>query len=446
MKLQIPPALVHPFLETDLHAPVLVHRGPIRVVADENQPREWDGIATFEWLPRPQIRLEAVGIATDEDIQRLLDGRGVQESELQLPPIGELKRPERWTTPEGQTARFRREPAECAVGTQTRLRAIEFVVINGPEIWGSATSTGRTLIPHGRCVLSAGGWQVTLDARPDLSSHMKALKASGGFGSTHSGMIRRIRNGRFAAREARVVLDALEVFLSWLRGRWVGIAMVLGSSEEGTVWEDWGPPSRVDRYATGFSWFEPTLTLHAARVWPAFLKQWTDSIRGPVLRRAVAYWLAANTGRPIEVGFTLAVSGIDLVGWQRFVVESSMSNRSWDALPAAERIGRLVDGMSLPRAVPADLHELRIEGAKRLAKGQASDGPSLLAWARNRFVHPRPGAKSTLSVAALADAWLLALWYLELSILFRLDYRGAYKRRTDPSRWLGVTEQVPWAP
>ena len=101
---------------------------------------------------------------------------------------------------------------------------------------------------------------------------------------------------------------------------------------------------------------------------------------------------------------------------------------------------KLLDMCWIPRAIPAEFTNARRTG---------HDGPKILATARNDFIHPSrihpAGGSGGYNIDTLIEAWELAAWYLELVIMWWLGYDGEYKRRTDPNRWVGVTEKVPWA-
>jgi hypothetical protein len=85
--------------------------------------------------------------------------------------------------------------------------------------------------------------------------------------------------------------------------------------------------------------------------------------------------------------------------------------------------------------------------AQRRGKlGQPMEAVELAINVRNKTFHPPDKIKSVEwpSVDELVEAWLLATWYLELSILRLLEYRGNYTSRLEPLVWSGQTVPVPW--
>jgi hypothetical protein len=73
------------------------------------------------------------------------------------------------------------------------------------------------------------------------------------------------------------------------------------------------------------------------------------------------------------------------------------------------------------------------------------DGPEVSAVVRNSLVHPSNASKRAMTVPVISEAWDLAMWYLELSLLNLFSYRGVYCNRLKAAAgiWPAV-EPVPW--
>jgi len=106
---------------------------------------------------------------------------------------------------------------------------------------------------------------------------------------------------------------------------------------------------------------------------------------------------------------------------------------------AAAKHARLLKRLGIPIDIPAELQDLlRASGPKPW-----QHGPEAITQLRNDITHPRQDRPWT--GPAMIEAWTLSLWYVELSMLAWLGYRGAYNRRTRTSRWVGLVDPVPWA-
>ncbi len=424
-----------PYLEDSVHDRVLLHRGLVPIRRARGDREDWDGMVTFEWLPTPHTVVMAASSPTPADLKGLVDEQ--ERTHVGLPSLDDVTRQ---SAPDPSADFVTTEsPLATQLGRRSAMDRIIFSVINGPELWGHPLQDRMTIDTRARVRLNGGGWNLTLDQRSGHKGFGDELRRIGGYGTTHIGELRRVRGGRFGAAQAEVVLGCLAYFLSFLRGRWVSTALPIGYLGKEVAWLNWSA-GQVDRYLGSFSWFDQTLTPAAEDLWPTFLRRWNEPSDQTVLRRLISYWIGSNLPRPVEVGYTLAVTGLDLAGWHSLVVNGSESASAWEKTSAADRIRATLSAWQIPASVPIELARLANE-----ATATGVDGPALLARGRNRFMHPRPGSKQDLPSEVLPEAWLLATWYLELCLLGWLGFVGKYKRRTDPDRWIGVVEDVPWS-
>lgn len=71
-------------------------------------------------------------------------------------------------------------------------------------------------------------------------------------------------------------------------------------------------------------------------------------------------------------------------------------------------------------------------------------GPIALSSARNAIVHPNWRTDRKAAEEAVMEARVLALWYLELSLLAWLNYTGEHQWRLRRDQVTGEVEPVPW--
>lgn len=118
-----------------------------------------------------------------------------------------------------------------------------------------------------------------------------------------------------------------------------------------------------------------------------------------------------------------------------------MDEQAFDSLHAVDRVRVLLFWLGTPRAIPSRYAEL----AKSLPN--KPDGPRAITEIRNTIIHPTKSNRAkrdTLSLAAIAEAWQLNMWYIELALLKLLDYQGSYFNRTQGTG-SGTIDTVPWA-
>jgi hypothetical protein len=162
------------------------------------------------------------------------------------------------------------------------------------------------------------------------------------------------------------------------------------------------------------------------------------------LRVAVGQYVTANTPSPGEIAIMAAQSGLELLGWLRFVESGTVLPKDWAdrrKWPAHKKIRDLLGLATVSTKVPTQLASLvGLDPSWR-------DGPDVVAGVRNRLVHPRVvGGTVGWPRPVLTDVWLLASSYLEMALLHATGVVSPVRDRLDPRRWTGSTTKPPWVP
>lgn len=429
--------LPRPPLEQSLHEPIPLHEGTLDARSVSGSSVELAARVYLDWLPTPRIVADVAGHIPDDERHIFLEliAQGASTDPrlvVEAPSLSEVSQPSTLSDlpSVGGNVTFtgNAELSSRDLGRRgSRPDTITFNVVNGPELWRASQD------------LTAAGWVLKLEESADNRALRREASATGGYCTTHRGTLRRIRGGRFTVTEGERVLKALSLFLTFLAGRWVGTALPIGSVAGKKVWESWGDPSLVDRYRGTLTWFDQTETSAALALFPKFLELIADPNEFAVLRRAISFLVLANRGVPVDPGFSLAVSGLEFLGWHTQVTHGPLTSKKWDEkMYARQRIDHLLGWASIPSSLPSELNELR-----KALPGKS--GPECVVTLRNRFIHPRP-TDTRHPFDAYVEGWLLAAWYLELVILFWLGYEGRYMPRLAANRWTGATEAMPWQP
>ncbi len=173
-------------------------------------------------------------------------------------------------------------------------REICFHVLNFPRFNGQGdevrTSAEGGLSRHGRVRVQVGSWAVDLQESTNPRQVEDYLDASRGFGLTHRGRLVRSDGGPIDTDEACLLLDALDDFLSFARGRCCSLGLVEARSETGRVsWERWGC-RRVDPWGRSTSWFDSLNGQSLGQVLPGFWRVWTASSDERAALHQAIYW------------------------------------------------------------------------------------------------------------------------------------------------------------
>jgi hypothetical protein len=312
----------------------------------------------------------------------------------------------------------------------------------GPGSWLEApTGDGSSQRWTGRQSWRLGAWTMAVDARPDLHPVVKALKATGRYAATHLAVLQRVDARPFTAEECQPVLAAYQLAGSFVLGRFTCPALAEARDDRARlVWREW-TARMADPLGGVTAWWSPAAAAVAdpvRRIGELLL----DPKRGRVARHLAQACVAANRGGFVEQRITTAFAALELLSWQRAVLEGGADPDRHDRKKGADwRLRTLLTNAKVPIApVPAHLPAL-----KAFASDEGlGDAPKAVAEVRHRLTHPKLLDDLYDRGQLLTEAWWLTVRYLELLILHWVGYAGGVVDRT--KRGWPQVDVVPWAP
>jgi hypothetical protein len=356
-----------------------------------------------------------------------------------------------------------RAGAGGAVVTPTRLpvnvappsaaiSAATFHLFNFPEFWApddyTLTWDEPGLSHSKRCdrvVLRADGWNVTVAATDRTDEMTKRLESQGGYVITHMGRITRDDESTFSSGQLDDLLTCLHYFLSFVSGRWAGVAIPIGIDRDGNrAFEQWGMRWTAAGPWNGLSsWFDKFNGEALALVFPGFRSLWNDALWREPLASALYWYLGASdpgVGIGVDTGLILAQTALELLAWNHCVRDRKMVSPNAfkrGGLPAADKLRLLASSLDIPKEIPSALPALLGRPGKKW-----EDGMHAITGIRNSLVHP--GSQAELRDPCY-EAYKLSLWYLDLTLLHLCAHNGNYANRLVPGRAVGTVARVPWA-
>jgi hypothetical protein len=150
--------------------------------------------------------------------------------------------------------------------------------------------------------------------------------------------------------------------------------------------------------------------------------------------------VASNRGGFVEQRITIAFAALELLFWQRAVLEGNA-----DLKKHGNRADRRLRAMLEDAKIPISSMPAHLSALKAFAHDEGhGDAPKAVAEVRHRLTHPKRLEDIYDRDQLLIEAWWLTVRYLELLILQWVDYTGRVVDRTKQG-WPQV-ETVPWAP
>jgi len=336
------------------------------------------------------------------------------------------------------------------VGTGSILDHVVFHLVNCADYHGSSiqvSSPGSNKHWLGRVRLQAKQWTITIDSIPRQRTVLDPLDVEGGFAITHIGRLEAANGEPFSSDDAEEVLGKwLFHFLSFVRGARVNAILPVGFDSDGNrVWEQWSSPVVDPWTGPQRSWFSRDRIEGLEDGFRLFVERWMDrDWRDPLVLALHWYCLANRRAAGMEASVVLSQMALETMSWACLVENSgTVSERGFRRLQASDQIGLLMRQTEISLDVPSQLVDLRGYATEE----NCSRGPDALTSLRNAFVHPsKKKRERALATSNLVphQAVELAVWYIELALLWVIGYQGRYHNRIT-AKAVAEAGPVPWA-
>jgi len=433
------PSGMMPIFATDMsNAPIELYSGPITIHTD-NKTTANDARIYFTWLPEPEIVADVI---PDSELDFKLFGFDntislkIDKLNIETNAIGTFL-----TIGNESSMVLHLHP--CVMNTASECSNMMFQVVNFTNYMGTAISFTQNSYSRGRMELSTDGWQIILDQTPNCSDLEKQLKKDGGYAITHTGRIERVDGSSFSIADGHRIIDRIRLFLSFCRGRFVGIPFIRGIDSSGNhVYEEW-LPAIVSPWKGVRSWLPEHNIGDVTKAFCHFNylcnnQDWYDSILA-----AIHWYIFANENLTrLEGSIALAQIAMERLSWMKMVIDQcAISQDGFNRLCASDNFNILFNHLGIPRGIPSELHKL----CAYCKSSHISSLSECITQFRNDIVHPPKKNKTSPDKDTLYEAYNASIWALELVILALIQYRGQYVSRVNPKIiWTGQSELVPW--
>ncbi len=330
-----------------------------------------------------------------------------------------------------------REPIQWSDNSE-ELQKVNFHIVNFPEFRSTCQQQfddGTRVSRINSLVLEYHPWRVSISELSSIGDVYKTLRASG-YAITHAGQLQRIDGQSFPSSDAVKIIWAIQNFLSFCAGCWIGVTLPVGFDAEGNrAWEQCGC-GRCDRWKSRESWFAPLHGDTLRVLFPGFIRLWeSETWRRPLSETLYWYCLANDSGNGVDTGIILAQTAMETIAWNLLVNDKeAITPKGYKELWASDRFRLLFSFLDIPKEIPDGLEKLK-KSAKQLGW---SDGLHAFTEIRNSIIHPEKKNRHD-NDGFFLEAWRLGLWFLDLLILRLCEYEGKYA-----NRWSGDVVHVPW--
>ena len=194
---------------------------------------------------------------------------------------------------------------------------------------------------------------------------------------------------------------------------------------------------------TAWSWL-PTIDGGDSlpQLFSGFWRLYDDSDWRDTICTVIDWYLNSNNG-PFHVGIILAQAALESICYK--IVGNIISDK--ESLAKFLRASLNEKEIGIDDKIPESFQDLKDFSTQKVSQERGKyykgDGPEAIVEIRNDLIHKKK-KYGGLSVEVQLDALRLSLWYLEVILLRKFEYRGQYMNRlriADENPF----ENVPWA-
>lgn len=293
-----------------------------------------------------------------------------------------------------------------------------------------------------RLILENPDYKITIDGCQDHRKSQKVLEDRGGYYLLHSGEIVK-KTGHIAFEEIKGLQRCLAVFLGFLNGRRCSPMFFSGRYEGERIWTDYSGYT-CDPHKYVHSW--PSKG-HVGKglntAWVEFSKLWDNQNDRDFLNSAVHWYVEANSNSGyLEGSIIMTQTALELIyNWLIIERKKLLIGKDGENISASNKIRLLLSQFSTDTSLSASNKNIK----KFLDSHQdIHDEIDLFVQIRNAIIHSQEDKRKKLSnIPHLVqyEVQQLGLWYIEVSLLNILKYKGKYKPRLSGKLWSGDDEE-----
>ncbi|WP_257658750.1 hypothetical protein [Parapedobacter lycopersici] len=330
----------------------------------------------------------------------------------------------------------------------TKYDKIVFHLFNFVNIHGSPVrKANQKSSSLARLHFPAQHFDIVVDCILNNQTEWGEISKHGGYGLTHVGELILKDNAKIDQDIAYKILNQFDLFLSFLTGRKVTPFFMTGKRGDEILWVEYNN-RRQEPYMYQHSWLPQLFDEKISAIWAEFYQLAQDNYDLDTLYLVIHWYLSANKGSGgLEGSIILLQNAFELL-FRWIIVErkNMISPDGGDALRASDKIRMLLYLINCSTELPTH-YQKQFED---LIKQDRSliDFPFLFTEIRNSYVHAN--RKKREKINNLPSDYLYAmltcgLYYIELLILYLLNYDGKIAQRISTEKFRGGNEVlVPW--
>lgn len=319
------------------------------------------------------------------------------------------------------------------------LDFIKFDIINMDKIPGKLVN-GKNGIYAGRIEFEINDYRIVIDKNYDFNKEMKEeLIRHSASAITHAGKIIRKDNKAIKSRRVDFLIERIAHALSFAAGRYVSISNAYGYQNQKEVYRSWYMMD-TGEYKFVFNW---TSTISNVNNFEKYLSLMCKKLEDPyyydIIVSIMDWYIESVNGLNIKNNIITIQTALEMLSYIVLVEKEGIyTDAEYDSHPSNQNIRKLLEICKIDSEVPDEFN------TDKEILSRYKDSVDLITYFRNIVVHPSKSKRDfNIDFEDMWNITLIGISYIELIILYLINYKGEYSNRFE-SYFFGDVSVVPW--
>lgn len=293
-----------------------------------------------------------------------------------------------------------------------------------------------------RIILENKDYVIFFDKNRDYKKSFESLSVKGGYFLLYMGEIKK-KSGHISFEELNKLHHCFSTYLSFINGQRCSPLFLQGIHEDEIIWTDYTAYTS-DLFKHVHSWPQRLSIEGLSELWNEFYELWNNNANDKdFLVSAIHWYIEANTNSGyLEGSIVMIQTALELIyNWLVIEKRKLIYGKDGDSISASNKIRLLLSQFSANIKLPKSFGNMKfyLDSNKDI-----HDEIDLFVQIRNAIIHSQEEKRKKLSKIpdkVKYEAQQLGLWYIEISLLKILKFKGKYRNRCSGKLWRGEDEE-----
>ena len=292
-----------------------------------------------------------------------------------------------------------------------------------------------------RVIFENKDYIITIDKCRDYKKSFELLSAKGGYFLLYAGEIKK-KSGHITFENLSNLHHCLTSYLSFINGHRCSPIFLQGIHEDEIVWTDYtGYTSDLFKHV--HSWPQKLSIDGLSELWNEFYELWNNENDKDFLVSVIHWYIEANSNSGyLEGSIVMIQTALELIyNWLIIEKKKIIYGKDGEGITASNKIRLMLSQLNTKIELPTSFENMRSYLA---SNNDIHDEIDLFVQIRNAIIHSQEEKRKKLSKISNKvkyEAQQLGLWYIEISLLKILKFKGKYRNRCSGKLWTGEDEE-----